>query len=62
LIARKVRGITRYRITESIHSASVPFATVLPGLVWIPIRALASVPLSGPHRRWTNEILAARGF
>ena len=59
LLSRRSRGITRYRITESIHSAKAPLAA-RPGLVWIRLGDLGSVALSGPHRRWTSEILAAR--
>ena len=59
LLSRKSRGITRYRITESIHSAGAPKAARA-GLVWIRIAELHSVSLSGPHRKWTSQILSAR--
>jgi A/G-specific adenine glycosylase len=59
LLARKSRGITRFRITESIHTAGTPNEG-LPGLVWIRVAELGSVSLSGPHRRWTSQILSAR--
>ncbi|HEY5078230.1 MAG TPA: A/G-specific adenine glycosylase, partial [Opitutaceae bacterium] len=59
LLSRKSRGITRFRITESIHSAGAPRAA-RPGLVWVRLGDLGSVALSGPHRRWTSEILGAR--
>jgi A/G-specific adenine glycosylase len=59
LLARKSRGITRFRITESIHSSVAPKAG-LPGLVWIHLDDLGSVSLSGPHRKWTTQILSAR--
>jgi A/G-specific adenine glycosylase len=59
LLARKSRGITRFRITESIHSSPAPKGR-LPGLVWIRLDELGSVSLSGPHRKWTTQILAAR--
>ncbi len=60
LLARKRRGITRYRITEFIHK--VP-AQELPargdeGLVWVPAAELDGITLSGPHRRWVRELLA----
>ena len=60
LLARKRRGITRYRITEFIHE--VP-AKALPargdeGLVWVPAAELDALTLSGPHRRWVRELLA----
>jgi A/G-specific adenine glycosylase len=59
LLSRKVRGFTRFRITESIHGAAAPGAA-LPGLVWIRLGDLGSVTLSGPHRRWTSQILSSR--
>jgi A/G-specific adenine glycosylase len=60
LISRKSRGITRYRITESIHEAKAPRGPSATGLIWVPLEGLGNVTLSGPHRRWTREILAAR--
>jgi A/G-specific adenine glycosylase len=59
LVARETRGITRYRITESIHRARPPLRA-MPGLVWVPIADLDSVAMSGPHRRWTGRILGVR--
>jgi A/G-specific adenine glycosylase len=59
LVARKTRGITRYRIVESIHAATLPADLALPGLVWVPLAELDSISLSGPHRRWTSQVLAA---
>jgi A/G-specific adenine glycosylase len=60
-LATKRRGITRFQITESIHVAPPP-ARKAPraDLVWVPITDLETITLSGPHRRWVNEILAAR--
>jgi A/G-specific adenine glycosylase len=60
LVARKCRVITRYRIVESIHSAGAPKAATGPGLVWVRLEDLGSISLSGPHRRWTTQILSAR--
>ena len=62
LLARKRRGITRYQITESIHAAAPPPSRTKlpPELVWIPFTELEAITLSGPHRRWVTEILAAR--
>lgn len=62
LLAKKRRGITRYQITESIHVAppSTPRTKLSPELVWIPFTQLETITLSGPHRRWVTEILAAR--
>jgi hypothetical protein len=28
-------------------------------LIWMPWAELGSITLSGPHRRWVNELLAA---
>jgi len=60
LLARKRRGITRYRITEFIHELP---AKALPGrapegLVWVKPDELDALTLSGPHRRWVRELLA----
>jgi A/G-specific adenine glycosylase len=61
LITRKTRTITRFRIVESIHAADLPKGPMGPGLVWIRLGDLGTVSLSGPHRRWTTEVLAAAG-
>jgi A/G-specific adenine glycosylase len=62
LLAKKRRGITRFQITEWIHAAPSPAARMklAPELVWVPIAQLDTITLSGPHRRWVTEILAAR--
>jgi A/G-specific adenine glycosylase len=62
LLARRRRGITRFQITESIHAIAPPKSStpLAPELVWVPLRKLDTITLSGPHRRWVNEILAAR--
>jgi A/G-specific adenine glycosylase len=60
LVARKVRGMTRFRIVESIHSARPPRGDPGPGLVWVRLEDLGSIALSGPHRRWTTQILSGR--
>lgn len=62
LLARRRRGITRFQITESIHLTPPPPARqkLAPELVWVPLAELESITLSGPHRRWVAEILAAR--
>jgi len=62
LVARHVRAITRYRIVESIHSARHPRGGPRAGLVWVRLEDLGAVALSGPHRRWTTQILAAGKF
>jgi A/G-specific adenine glycosylase len=62
LLAKKRRGITRFQITESIHAAIPPARQkkLGPELVWVPFAQLETITLSGPHRRWVTEILAAR--
>jgi A/G-specific adenine glycosylase len=60
LLSRRSRAITRYRISESIHAARLPAGKTRPGLVWVRLEDLGSVSLSGPHRRWTTQILSGR--
>jgi A/G-specific adenine glycosylase len=60
LISRRGRAITRFRISESIHPARLPVGMARNGLVWVRLEDLDSIPLSGPHRRWTTQILSAR--
>jgi A/G-specific adenine glycosylase len=61
LLARKKRGITRFAITESIYAlpASVLSSESLAraGLVWVALADIETLTLSGPHRRWVNELL-----
>ena len=59
-LAEKRRAITRFQITETIHHAPAPKKKLMAELVWVPIAELDRVTLSGPHRRWITEILAAR--
>jgi len=64
-LAIRRRSITRYAITETIFSAHLSAkqrasVTKNPELVWTPLASLASLTLSGPHRRWVSEILASR--
>jgi A/G-specific adenine glycosylase len=61
LVGTMSRGMTRFRIAESAHAAAVRGAARRKGLVWVPLGDLAGVTLSGPHRKWTNRILAQRG-
>ncbi|HLP00520.1 MAG TPA: A/G-specific adenine glycosylase [Opitutaceae bacterium] len=64
LLLRRSRSITRFRIEESIHhfaANALPTAIAgAPSLHWIALAELDHVALSGPHRRWVAEILAAR--
>ncbi len=64
LLATRRRTITRFAITESIHAVRPTPAlrkTVAGNnsLEWVPLPELDRVTLSGPHRRWIRELLAA---
>ena len=60
LLSRKTRGITRYRIEESIHLSQPPKGRLRPGLVWVRLGDLPAISLSGPHRKWTTQVLSER--
>jgi len=60
LLSRGSRGITRFRIEESIHAAKAPAGPLEGGLAWVRLGALDSIALSGPHRRWITQILSER--
>lgn len=60
--AVKSRGITRYRITETILQPRWTAALkrrllAVPNLHWVDVRHLDTITLSGPHRRWVRELL-----
>lgn len=57
LLATKRRTITRFQITENIYVANAPRGKLHPELVWVPIDAIEGISLSGPHRRWIEELL-----
>ena len=57
LLATKRRAITRFQITELIHQVDTPIHSITDELVWVPLRDLESITLSGPHRRWVKELL-----
>ena len=59
LLARRQRSITRFVITEKIYATSPPRGKLGDGLVWVPLAKLDALTLSGPHRRWVEEILGA---
>ena len=58
-LAKRTRGITRFSITEYIHTVDVRTQGKQDRLVWIGIDQIEKVSLSGPHRRWVTELLAA---
>jgi A/G-specific adenine glycosylase len=62
LLLTKRRAITRFQITESIHSAKLTpalrkFIAQSDSLEWVPLKQLDHIILSGPHKRWIGEIL-----
>ncbi len=62
-LAVKKRGITRHVFTEPIHElacAALP-APLAARLVFVPLAELDAVLVSGPHRRWINELLRPVG-
>jgi A/G-specific adenine glycosylase len=60
LLARKSRGITRFRIAESIHQAPPPKGRLPSDLAWVPLADLPKLTLSGPHRKWIDALLSLR--
>jgi hypothetical protein len=65
LLARRTRGIANHQITESIHAIRLTAGQRrrLAGNValrWIPWAGLDALVLSGPHRRWVDELRQSR--
>ena len=58
-LARKVRSITHRRITETIYPAAPPTSTPR-DCHWLPLPRIQSITLSGPHRKWVEELLGKR--
>lgn len=63
-LAVRRRSITRYAITETIIRADLTGKQLAstkknPELVWVQLAELDTITLSGPHRRWINELLAS---
>jgi A/G-specific adenine glycosylase len=61
LLATKRRTITRFQIAEAIHQARADAALKRlirrnESLEWIPLGELDALTLSGPHRRWVQEL------
>lgn len=62
LLTTKKRGISNQRIEELIYKVPVSSMLLkkvkgLPDLEWIRFSDLDTVTLSGPHRKWINEML-----
>lgn len=58
-LAIRKRGITRFAITEFIYAVEAPRRLAETSLVWAERNELEHLALSGPHRRWVTELLAA---
>ena len=56
-LATRTRGITHRRITERIHRGPPDATARRRQLVWVPVPELGKFTLSGPHRRWIEELL-----
>ncbi len=61
LLLKKRRAITRFQITESIYRvkptpAQLKRIAAEPALEWVAQDKLATLTLSGPHRRWIAEL------
>jgi A/G-specific adenine glycosylase len=46
-------------LPRGITTQPTPPAETTGELVWVALDALETVLLSGPHRRWVNELLRA---
>ena len=55
LIASKSRSITHRRIKEYIYDTIVD--SIDDSLEWVALDDLEAITISGPHRRWINELL-----
>lgn len=63
LLAVKKRSISNQRIEERIfelnRASEVPAKRLENSSVeWVPVQHLGGITLSGPHRRWVNELLS----
>ena len=63
VILSKSRSITHRRIKECIYKIDtdpeiLSAIQAQPELIWIKFSELETITLSGPHRRWVNELLA----
>ena len=62
ILAIKSRGITNKRIKETIYlPQTVNSITESPELHWMALDQLDGITLSGPHRRWINELIDQAG-
>jgi A/G-specific adenine glycosylase len=58
VLLTRSRGITNKRIKETIYQSPTSTLEIESSdLHWIALDQLGSITLSGPHRRWVNELL-----
>jgi A/G-specific adenine glycosylase len=57
LLAEKTRSITNRRIRERIYQSDLEAIPRNGQLEWIAISQLDEITLSGPHRRWVEELI-----
>ncbi|MFU8847777.1 MAG: A/G-specific adenine glycosylase [Opitutales bacterium] len=55
-ILSKSRSITHRRIKENIYRSEAP-KRIPADHTWVPLEEIETITLSGPHRRWTRELL-----
>jgi A/G-specific adenine glycosylase len=65
LLCTRKRGISQERWTENIYGMNSPedalqWAIHEPSLRWVNTGQLSDILLSGPHRKWINDLLAKR--
>jgi len=53
----KTRSITHRRIKEKIYQTSAP-SSIADAYLWVPLAEINQITLSGPHRKWINQLLA----
>ncbi|MGC6456171.1 MAG: A/G-specific adenine glycosylase [Coraliomargaritaceae bacterium] len=56
-IITRIRAITNRRIRESIYQYTVSKEKLPDSLRWVYLRDITNITLSGPHRRWIQELL-----
>lgn len=64
-LLRRVRNITKYKITEVIYKVSkidnlLPLVEKDPTLRWATPTEIKELPLSGPHAQWIEELLGRK--
>ena len=63
----KKRGISNQHIEERIYrvKSTAKISRIVESssdLYWIPVSKMDAIILSGPHRRWINDLIAACGY